>query len=102
MSILTYLKTDISDKWQILQTDDIWRTVLVVPPRTGDIESLLSAITLPACTAYIILPQGCDITGIEIVYTVPVNCQPALGLTVLLQRKLFLEEYSYGVIHKIS
>jgi len=102
MNILTYLETNITDEWQILHQNDIWRTVLAIPPHKGDIQSLKGAISMSACTIYVILPTtGCDISDIDLIYTVPVNCQPGLGLTVLLQRKLFLEEYTYGVIHKI-
>jgi len=102
MNILDYLGTNITDDWQLMYEDKFFNVVMVVAPRTGNINDLKNMVNMDLCSIYVVLSEECNIVGLDCIYKNGPNEIPAVGFHVSIGKYLTPEPYMYGVVHKIS
>jgi hypothetical protein len=100
--LLNYLGHELTDEWQLVCLEPVFKTALVLPPKgQSDAGSISGLISIPHCTVFVLVPGDCLVTGLR-TYDVEPNGLPQYGLLNLLHRKLFTVPYKYGIVQRIT
>jgi len=101
-NLIDYLGHQLTDSWQVICVEPVFKTALVLPPRghsdAGEVSGLIS---LSHCTVFVLVPDECLVEGLTL-YTAEAHTPPQTGLLNLLHRKLFDQSYKYGIVHRIT
>lgn len=101
-TLLNYLGHELTDQWQVICVDAVFKTGMVLPPKGhSDAGSVSGLISIAHCTVFVLVPDECLVDELPL-YTAEPNTPPQCGLLNLLHRKLFTESYKYGIVQRIT
>ncbi len=101
-SLLNYLNIGVTDAWQVIGVDTVFKRAFVLAPKGHSTSTAVKGlISLSHCSVFVLVHPDSVVADLKL-YTVEPNNTPHYGLLALLYKKLFAEQYQYGIIQLIT